>query len=1012
MAASLGGIMSAGLLLFAIMLAAFGGLSYGFYHFGATWPGLAFIVGMVAVFVVMMNTLRKFFGKYTGRLMFAMGLIGILGSYFTYLFQPWPGGVNKYPMGIDLAGGTELIYRLDYSQTKSVMDAEAQTLKKWKDKQEPIPDTLKKRGDRVMTDEEIIREKQNQIESMQQSINTAPDKAAEVVRKRVDPTGTKGIPVTTYGTDKQRLRIQLPRATLEEVAAVKKAIETQGRLTFHIVLDKNEEIKQQVLAKENTTGLSKDGRYQKFIIKREKQFSEKGEAEEQPIVAERRPAMDGSKITLAMAQHSRDTGGYEIRVVFSPAGSAEFGEMTGKHIGKQMGIVLDGVAHSAPVIRDAIYGECIISGNFDQKSAEQLASVLTAGSLPAEVKYENEFTVGPTLGREQIQSGMQATVIGTVVVIVFMLVYYRLSGAIAALCTILNIVMLLGAMGFFKATLTLPGIAGIVLTLGMSVDANVLILERLREELARGRPLKLAVTHGFDRAFLTIIDCNLTTLISGVVLYYLGTGPVRGFAVTLSIGILTTLFCNLWLNWIMTEWLVSRDVVNTFKFMQFFGHTNIDFMGWRKVWMTITVSLAVISLVAVCTVKGIYDVDFTGGTLVQFNFAPGKGKKIDEVRKEVEDKIIPGVKKNAADELNKLERPEVDLLAQSFGTPQADGTYRSFTVTTHLTNQAIIAALDKQIVDTFGKDLEQPAVTVEAKDAKVRFDASTGVTPAQIKQEFAEAKEKAIKDTANIDLMQPLQALQVNDTVEKDGDYLVATVAPLPDQPEIKSKVAGIIESARMQGRVGGPISRKNSFGAQVASEMGRDALIALIIANLGVFIYIWFRFEFSGAWGFGAIVALVHDVIIAAGGVVLAHKLGLFPILIDLNIVAALLTIIGFSVNDTIVVFDRIREVKAAHPTRDYEEIVNEAVNATLSRTILTSLTVLLADVSLLIFGGPTIRGMAWTLLVGFTVGTYSSIFIASPLMIWWYRKFGGGIVAPSAAPKKIEAGASGAEV
>ena len=1020
-------LLPVALAVFALVLGCFGGLSYGLYNFGATWYGLGFFVGIVGLFIVLLSALKTFFGKFTGRIIFSLWLTAILGAYFFYLFHN-----NKYPMGIDLAGGTELIYRLDYSQTERNIAAEEKALNAARAK-----DPTSKES----------RDHAAQVDGLKASIKTAPDKAAEVVRRRIDPTGTKGIPVTTFGSDKQALRIQLPKATPEEVNRIKTAIETQGRLTFHIVADaqNNSETVQKTTQSATKTYTDASGiEYEVKIMKKPKQYSD--EEIKEPVVLQRVPGMDGSKITLAMARHSQESANWEIGVRFSPQGRVEFSNLTGNNVHKQMAIVLDGTVYSAPVIQERIDGECRISGSFGQEEAERLAAVLTAGSLPAEVKYENEFTVGPTLGSEQIASGMQATVIGTTAVIGFMFVYYRMCGAIAALCTAFNILLLLGAMGFFKATLTLPGIAGIVLTLGMSVDANVLILERIREEFQRGRPLRLAVAHGFDRAFLTIIDCNLTTLISGVVLYYLGTGPVRGFAVTLSIGILSTLLCNLWMNQIMMEWLVSREAFGALNMMQFFKNPNLDFMGWRKYWITTSVSLAVASLALfVIYHKDLYDVDFKGGTLVQFNFAPGQAQPREDVYKkmagEVKDKVYeraekvlaglkadlakaqgegggvaqPGVASPVALEnrIADIERSlkTFDLRPQAFGTPE-DGKYRAFTVTTALTDPGIIDELNDQLLESF-QGLEPPAVETSGKDLFVRFNAAAGLTPEIVQERVKKGLLEAARDQLNQDIKEPLQAMLNGITAQPDGGYVKAQVSPLPDKPETRKKIETALGSVRLDGRAGGPISRKSSFGSQVAGEMWRDALLALIFANIGVFIYLWFRFEFSGAWGFGAIVALTHDVFVATGGVIAANLAG-FPLLIDLNIVAALLTIIGFSVNDTIVVFDRIREVKGMHPTRNYEDIVNEAVNATLSRTILTSLTVLLADVSLLVFGGPTIRGLAWTLLVGFTVGTYSSIFIASPLMIWWYRRFGGGTAPlPAASPARQQGeAASGAEV
>lgn len=978
MAGSFSALLPVAIGIFAILMALFGGMSYEFYTFAGTWKGWAALVGLVVVFILSIRSLRGFFGKFSAKINVALVLIAILGSYFMYLFHE-----NKYPMGIDLAGGTELIYRLDYTRTDENIEIAKQAAANAKAKD---------------PDSQEFKQLNLQVQNLEASKKSAPDKAAEVVRRRIDPTGTKGIPVTTLGNARDRLRIQLPKATPEEVARIKESIQTRGRLAFHIETDAQDII---MKTRESPTQVyqAPDGiSYEKKEIKKNEAIT--GKENKRDIVINRIAEMDGAHVALANARPSPD-GGWEIGLNFDSTGGVEFGRLTGKHVNEKMAIVLDGKAYSDPVIKTQIFSECVISGSFTEKEASDLATVLTAGSLPADVKPESSLEVGPSLGREQINSGMTATVIGTVVVIIFMLIYYRFSGLVASFCMLLNLPMLLGAMGFFKATLTLPGIAGIVLTLGMAVDANVLIIERLREELARGRSIRLAVSHGFDRAFLTIIDCHSTTLLSSIVLYYLGTGPVRGFAVSLSVGILTTLFCNLWLNWLIMDWLVSRDAVPGLSMMQFFKHTNIDFMGSKKLWMIITGSLAAISIALFAIdQKDLYDVDFTGGTRIQFNFTEGKAQEAEAVRKKVDTIVKDGIEKRIV----ALGMPPTkeELSVQPVDRPQ-NGKYRKFTVTMRETKQEIVEELSKELLADFKGELEPDAVAVADKSILVRVNPDADVTPEIITEaiKFGLTKERSdegYKDPDKEDLRNALAALKVESVVKSDDGYLMASVGPLPDDPKLLEKdpklrdnVVKIVGALKIPSRADGAISRKDAFGAQVAVDMWRQALAALIIANLAVFIYIWFRFEFSGAWGFGAIVALVHDTVIATGGVVVAHMLG-FPLRIDLNIVAALLTITGFSVNDTIVVFDRIREVKAAHPTRTYEEIVNEAVNATLSRTILTSLTVLLADGSLLIFGGPTIRGMAYTLLVGFTVGTYSSIFIAAPLMIWWYRTFGTG--------------------
>ena len=990
------GIVAAGLVVFAILLGVFGGLSYGFYEFGATWTGLAFVGGLFASLFIFNAALKGFFNKHTGRIVFAFWLLGILGSYFVYLFQ-----TDKYPMGIDLAGGTELVYQLDFAQAdRNIENAEKALAAVKADPK---------------SDERKIEDAQRLVEGLRAAKKDAPERAAEVVRRRIDPTGTKGIPVTTLGTDKTRLRIQLPKATNEEVQRIENAIQTQGRLSFHLVAGRDQfEIEQNTKSSPTKTYFDKDTQTEWEVRQLVEKKTITGTESSQDLVIKRIPDMEGSRVVMAQPRRSQSSLGWEIEVTFDGAGSAEFGKLTEKNIGRQLAVNLDGVVHTAPVIQSAIYGVCQITGSFTEEQASELASVLKAGSLPAEVKQESKFVVGPSLGAEQIDSGMKAMFIGAGVVILFMLIYYRMNGAIAAMCTLLGLLMLLGLMGFFKATLTLPGIAGIVLTLGMAVDANVLILERLREELARGRPLRLAVTQGFDRAFVTILDCNLTTLISGIVLYYLGTGPVRGFAVTLSIGILTTLFCNLWLNWILTEWLVSRDAIKQINMMQIIKETKIDFMGMRKAWIWFTGITAAAALALVIAFPR-YDVDFTGGTLLQFNFAKTKERDANDVRKTVEstvkegvkaraEKVLSGLKELAAsnksgaelarlteeklpehidavrsageiniDTINRAlvsledaarELPRADFAAQGFGDPLPGDKFQSFTITTRLVDPIVTAELRKEVLETFQADLEPQAVTSDGKKVLVRLTAAADVNKQQFDVKLKEKLLAAAKESGNRDIKDALLALSTQN-ITRDGAYQVAEIGPLPADPKQADAVTRVVDLLQIENRAGGPISRVNGFGSQVAGEMFWQALAALLIANLAVFVYVWFRFDFSASWGFGAIVALIHDVLLAAGAVVAVGLLG-FPILINLNIVAALLTIIGFSVNDTIVVFDRIREVKHAHPTRALEDIVNEAVNAMLGRTILTSATVILATMALLVFGGPTIQDMAFTLLVG----------------------------------------------
>jgi SecD/SecF fusion protein len=1017
------------------------------------WIPWLYLLGLVVAAPLLSFGSRGLFQKHNRRMWFIIALSGLLGGYFSYL-----AGNNIYPMGIDLAGGTELIYRLDFTDVDRRLDEANQRL----------AELTEGTGEQK---EEEIRKLRSMVEALRLSRDTAPEKAAEVVRKRVDPTGTKGIPITSYD-EGRRIRIQLPRASPEEVERIKRAIRTQGRLTFHLCADemKDREIIEKVKDPNNTTREYKG--YKLMVIETKDPYDPTNVRRYEEIV-DKVPMLEGSRVVFAGTARSQE-GGFEVRLQFDAAGSARFEEVTAANVNRKMAIVLDGTCYSAPVIKERIAGECRISGSFTQQQANDLASILTAGSLPAEVAPESEFTVGPALGNEQIESGMVATIAAGTVVAVFMWGYYRLGGFITVMCMFINLVVLMGALGFFKATMTLPGIAGIALTFGMAVDANVLIFERIREEQARGRPFRLAVQLGFDRAFSAIIDSNLTTLLSGIIMYYIGTGPVRGFAVTLSVGILVTLFANLWVFRQMLEWLVSREAVPTLKMFQALRETHIDFMALRRPWYFISGTAALSSLAAFVALgvfnDRIYDLDFTGGTLVQFNFAKGKeqadadvkraaeevlqpklkerlaavaakltelaasGKKQDEIRTAVYEQVPEVVRSHMgaggeitteqlqrwADTVKKTAEDfaRLRLTVQSFGNPEpgTESRYRSFSLTTRETDPVVVQAIVGQLLKTFEGKVEPDAVAVAGDAVRIHFQRKAGEAAGSLKSEScvfeAEHARDQLAASKELDasLQAALKALKASPAqVVAEGESCYVDLAPLPADPIQRDQVRVAFLETRIAHQAEGPIGRQSSFGSQVAGELRGSAVLALLGSLVGIFLYLWFRFEFSGAWGFGAIVALLHDAMVAVGAVCLVSTLGIIPILIDLNLVAAVLTIIGFSVNDTIVIFDRIREVKAAHPTRALGEVVNESVNATLSRTILTTSTALVATLMLFLFGGPTIRDLTFTLLVGMVAGVYSTVFIASPLMMWWYRRYGatfatyapqpGGEAAPSGA-------------
>jgi len=537
-------------------------------------------------------------------------------------------------------------------------------------------------------------------------------------------------------------------------------------------------------------------------------------------------------------------------------GGDKFASITGMNVGKRLAIVLDGEVYTAPVIRERIpSGRAQISGNFSVQDAKDIAIVLRAGALPAPVAIIEERSVGPALGKDSIEKGIRAVVIGGLVVLIFMAAYYLLAGVIADFALVLNITLITGALAYFGGTLTLPGIAGLVLTIGMAVDANVLIFERIREETRLGKVLRAAISAGYDKAFWTILDANVTTLITALILFQFGTGPVRGFATTLSIGIVASMFTALVVTRLILDLLtLGTGGIKKLRMMQFFSQPNIQFVKIRKIAYIVSIVVITVGMF-IFVQRGArnYGVDFTGGALQQFEF--------EEV--------------------------------------------------------------------------------IQVEDVRNVLD-SRGLGESSI-QQFGEGKGIIIR------------------SLKGKTDEIIAG---------LKEKFKNISFE----------VMRIESVGPVVGEDLRRAAIKAFIFAMIGICFYISFRFEFRFA--VTAIIALLHDVLVCLGLIALTGRE------ISLPVVAALLTIVGYSINDTIVLFDRIREDRKFMRKASQDEIINTSINQTLSRTVLTSVTTLLVVLSLFIFGGEVINDFSFVLLVGVLVGTYSSIFIASPLLIDWPSK------------------------
>ena len=544
-----------------------------------------------------------------------------------------------------------------------------------------------------------------------------------------------------------------------------------------------------------------------------------------------------------------------------------FSRITGSHVGERMAIVLDESVYSAPVIQNKISeGRGIITGSGTQEEAKDLAIVLRAGALPAEVEIIEDRTVGPSLGRDSIEQGKTAAIYSMVLIAIFMILYYRTAGLIADFALLLNMLFIMAVLAGFHATLTLPGIAGIILTIGMAVDANVLIFERIREELRSGKTIRAAIDSGYSNALSAIIDANVTTFLVGIVLYQFGTGPIRGFALTLCIGIISSLFTAFFVTRTIFDLLTRKSQQSTLSIgpVALFANLNIRFLSLRNIGFGASAAGLLLGGVSILGINGIRPgIDFAGGTLLELHFDPAV--QVEDIRSQL-DRVPVG-------------DAEIDL--------------------------------SKSEIKQFGSE----------NDILIRVPESGKGT-------------------------------------------------------EVADGIMGVLKSgfadniAEMEW-----IRRQEKVGPKIGSELSSAAVRAVLFALGAILLYMAWRFH-RFLYGIAAVVALFHDVLITLG------LLSLFDIEITLAVVAALLAIVGYSLNDTIVVFDRIRENLHTARRQGFDGTVNQSINECLSRTLITSATTLLAVLVLMIFGGEVNRDFTITLMIGVVVGTYSSIFVASPVL------------------------------
>ena len=663
------------------------------------------------------------------------------------------------------------------------------------------------------------------------------DTIIEILRNRIDSKGLAEVELRPFS--ETSIMIRVPAVNENEVAAIRNLLQKQAKLEFKKLTFPGDPAGVKIDAPEmpgKSTWVKED--YE----------------------------MTGEHIERAFVSQNQE-GQYEIIKVFNATGAREFGMVTQQNVGQQLAIVLDDVCYSAPRINEPINGgRAQITGDFTKDEAEELAIILQSGSMPVKLKFSGESRIDPSLGAASVKSGIMSCLIGLVVVLIFMVFYYKKAGVIAVLALLANILLVIGTMAILGATFTLPGIAGLILTIGMAVDTNVLIFERIREELAKGRTLFNSTREGYGKAFVTIFDANVTTLITALILMKFGSGPIQGFAYTLAIGILASMFTGIFMSRIFFD-MISMD--HSKKELGGFADKpprNWDFWIMRKKAAICSAVLVIISLGIIVT-KGskLFSVDFTGGNSLQY------------------------------------------------------------TVAGDVTSEAVSERLK-----TAG--FKSPKVVIKSS---VGGDQELEVVVRETNADFPKLKD------------------------QQDNDALYALI----DTAVRNGKSAEEMKRTRQQ-----------TVGGVVGVEFRSQAIWAIALSLVGIFLYITLRFE--SIFAVGAISALAHDTLISVGlYALIGHQ-------ISLPVIAALLTIIGYSLNDTIVVFDRIRENSGEIKKKSIIDIMNVSINGTINRTILTSLTTLFVVVVLAAFGGGAISDFAIILIIGVIIGTYSSVFVASPIV------------------------------
>ncbi|OQA98756.1 MAG: bifunctional preprotein translocase subunit SecD/SecF [Bacteroidetes bacterium ADurb.Bin217] len=585
-------------------------------------------------------------------------------------------------------------------------------------------------------------------------------------------------------------------------------------------------------------------------------------------------SLEGDVVVDARPEFSQMGGSASVRMVMNSDGAKEWRRLTKENIERSVAIVLDGYVYSFPTVQTEISdGISSITGNFTIPEATDLANILKSGKLSAAAEIMNAEFVGPSLGQESISKGMISFLVAFFIVLLYMLLYYQKAGLVANIALMLNLFLIFGVLASLGAVLTLPGIAGIVLTLGMAVDANVIIYERIREEMAQGKGIKLAIADGFKNAYSAIIDANVTTIIIAIILYLFGKGPIQGFATTLIIGVLTSLFCGIFITRLVFERMLTKKRAISFDTKltrNAFKNVNFDFIGTRKTYYILSSIIIIVGIGSMVVRQWNVGVDFKGG--------------------------------------------------------------RSYIV--QLEDNKNTGVIEKSLAVQFGK----------APEVKSFGDSEVKITT---------------------DFMINEKGASIDSTVEAKLFEGLKPVLP---------------QGTDIDGFMKNNLRQSDMVGPTIANDIIWGAIISVVLALLFVFLYIFVRFR-NWQFGMGAVAALFHDVLIVLGIFSLLHGIVPFSLEIGQSFIAAILTVIGYSINDTVIVFDRVREITNEFPKRQTSKLFNQGLNSTISRTVNTSATTILVLLIIFIFGGDSIKGFVFAMLIGIVIGTYSSLFVASSI-------------------------------